>query len=222
MKKMKIRYTVCAVCLVICLAVLVLGFVFKPEASLENVPTFQNDTSVDKLVKSEVALISPLFAQDILDDNGNVSGEMYHILAADVNAHRFILSAPKEYYEANLTKLEDNLTQDLESGNVEILDPDNYVEVYGYSREMSPNLTAQLDNYLKGYESVLFKYSLELVENPEVIKPLNMFFTASGIIGVIAAFVLLTAVSATAEYSRKKEKLEKRIAKAKSKANNNN
>ena len=211
-KKMKIRYTAAAISLVLCLAVFALGFFLKPKTNVSKLDAFSKDTQPGTFVRSEVVLTSALFSQDAVDDNGNVTDVMYHILAVDNENNRFIITATQDYYEKELQKLEDNSVQNIETGMLEILDYENKVEVCGYSREMSNNLTEQLGKHFSDYESVLLPYSLEIVENPDEVEPLNYFYIAGGFVAVITLCILFTAVTATADYSRKKEKLEKRLA----------
>ncbi len=214
-EKMTTRYIAFAICLVLSVILLVLGIFIKPKAKAPNAEQFSSKTAVDTFVKSDVTLVSALFSQDRVDDRGIITGENYHILAVDSEGNRFILTAPKEYYESTLKPLEDNSVQDIESGMLEILDENLTVEVYGYSRDMSPNLTEQLDTYFKGYEDVLLKYSLEQSEiNEGTVTGTNIFYIFSGAVGIIALIVLLTAVSRTAEYKRVKKKHEEKNKKA--------
>lgn len=205
-KDMRTRYIITALCFVVCAVLIVLGFVFKPKETLVKAEVFSKDTEIDTYVKSDITLISPMFSQDDLDENGKVIGENYFILAADTECHRFMLCVPKEYYENNLTDFENNAVQDIESGKLEILDSDLKITVYGYAKEMSTKLKAQLKNYLEGYESVLFPYVLEGVEKPQIANSINWLFVAGGFVGLVTLVILITAFSKTAYYKKTKKK----------------
>lgn len=205
-KRTKKRYIAFAVSLLLCAALIILGFFIKPKSQPLVPDEFTNDTPVGRYVKSDITLISAMFSQDALDKDGNVTGENYLILSVDADGNKFMINAPKEYYEKTLKPLESNSVQDIESGKLEILDENLKVEVFGYVSEMSSNLTQQLDKYLKGYEDVLFKNILEVVEEPESTNPVNYFFIAGGAVGIVSLIILITAVSSSAELSRVKKK----------------
>jgi len=205
-KKTKKRYIAFTVSLLLCAVIIILGFFIKPKSEPLVADTFTNDTPVGRYAKSEITLISAMFSQDVLDENGSVTGENYYILAVDTDGKKFMINAPKEYYEKALKPLENNSVQNTESGMLEVLDENLKVEVFGYVSEMSSNLTQQLGTYLKGYEDVLFKNILEVVEKPESTTPVNYFFIAGGAVGIVSLIILFTAVSSSAELSRVKKK----------------
>ncbi len=205
-KKTKKRYIAFAVSVLLCAVIIIPGFIIKPKSQPLVAEKFTNNTQVGKYAKSDLTLIYAMFSQDALDEDGNVTGENYYILAVDADGKKFMINAPKEYYEKTLKPLESNSVQDIESGMLEILDENLKVEVFGYVGEMSSNLTQQLDNYLKGYEDNLFKNILEVVEEPVTTTPVNYFFVAGGAAGIVSLIILITAVSSSAELSRVKKK----------------
>ena len=212
-KAMTTRYIIVGVGLAICVALLALGFIFKPGTKAVEAQVFTGKTAEDTYVKSDVTLIYPMFSQDKLDDKGNVDYEMYHILAVDTDRNLFIISAPKSFYESILKPLESNSVQNITDESLEILDEDLKVTVYGYTREMSNNLTDQLEKYMPGYQNSLLKYSLETVDGQLEAASFNYFFIAAASLGIITLIILITAVSLTAKYSATKKKYENKNSK---------
>lgn len=205
-KASKTKYVTFAISIIICAVLITLGFFIKPKPELRHADSLTKDTEVDTYVKDEIVLVSAMFSQDKLDENGKVIGENYHILAVDSEDNKFIITAPREFYESKLAQLETNLVQDIESGQFEVLNNEQKVEVFGYTRNYSSNLKAQLNNYLSGYESVLLKNTLEVVETPETINKINYFFVAGGVVGAVSFILLIYSVSSSVQLSKTKKK----------------
>ncbi|MCR4563321.1 MAG: hypothetical protein K5755_01635 [Clostridiales bacterium] len=218
-KKAVRRYLIFGVGAVICLIILALGFFIKPKAKKLEAVEFTKTTAADTYATVDVCLTTAMYEQDQLDDEGKVKGTNYLAIAVDGEDNKFMISVPKEYYEENIKELEDNCVQDIQTGTLGILDYDKKVTLYGYSIEMSKNLTDTLsstDNeYNKSILSVVYPNVFEVVTEPVTITGFNVFYVVAGAVGIVSLIILMMAVSASADVSRLKQRYEEKLAKKK-------
>jgi len=221
MLKARQRYIIFGVGVFVCAVIFAIGFIFKPHSKVVEAQPFSEDAPIDAYVSTELVLTSAMFEQDQTDEDGNVIGTVYYALAVDSDGKKFIISAPKEYYEENLRKLEDNTTVNIEDNSLEVLDENNKVQCNGYVREMSRNLEDALSSTDNEYNmsilSVVYKKVFDIATEPMEVTTFNPFYIAAGFAAVITLIILMTAVSASANLSRMKEKYEEKTVKVKKK-----
>ena len=209
--KARQRYLIFAASLVVCVLIFAVGFIFKPRSTKSiDAVDFKESTPVNTYVKADIVLSSAMFEQDETDEDGNVIGTVYYAIAVDSDDNKFMIRVPKDYYEENISPIESNTTVDIESGSLEILDNQNKITLYGYVRDMSNNLKEVLsstDNeYNKAIISVVYNNLFDVVTEQATAESFNPLYIAAGFVGIISLIILMTAVSASANLSRLKEK----------------